>query len=96
MSLKYSSELKEVFKNIYKDNELYVDYIISYEGTKGFIHFGLFINIDELPITIEELFKLSNKTFDINNTQIFIIIKNSYKQVKDYKHFNIEFVELIL
>ncbi len=96
MTLKYSSELKELFKNIYKDNELHVDYTIAFEGTKGFINFGLFINIDELPTTFEELFKLSNKSFDINNINIFIIIKNSYKQVKDYEHFKIEFVELIL
>ncbi len=96
MKLKYSSELKEVFKNIYKDNELYVDYTIAFEGTKGFMNFGIFINIDELPTTIEELFKLSNKSFDINNIKMFIIIKNSYKQGKDYKHFKIEFVELIL
>ncbi len=95
MTLKLSSEYKKILKNIFTDNELYVNYVISYNN--GFTEFGKFIQIDELPTTIDELLLLSkNNNIKRIDKNILITINNSHKNATNYKYFKIEFIETII
>lgn len=95
--LKLSNSCKEILKNIY--NDVIIDYVISYNNSSNshFINFTILININDMPITIEELFKYNDKLKDIHNTyddlKILIMINNDHK----YKsHFKMEFIDYII
>jgi hypothetical protein len=95
--LKLSNYYKEVLQKIY--NDVIIEYVISYNNNiiSNFINFKILININDMPTTIEELFKYHDKLQDINDTydnlKILIIINNDHKYAK---HFKMEFIDYII
>jgi hypothetical protein len=81
--LKLSNYYKEILKKIY--NDVIIEYVISYHmnNNSNFINFKILININDIPTTIEDLFKYHNKLEDIHNTygnlKILVIINNDHK-----------------
>ena len=98
--LKLSNYYKEVLQKIY--NDVIIEYVISYNmnNNSNFINFKILININDMPTTIEELFKYHNKLEDIHNTynangnlKILVMINNDHKYAK---HFKMEFIDYII
>lgn len=81
--LKLSNYYKNILKNLY--NDVIIEYIISYgiDNHANFINFKLLININDMPVTIEELFPHHHKLKDIfnsyDNLKLLIIINNDHK-----------------
>jgi len=55
--LKLSHFYKEILQKIY--NDVIIEYVISYDmnNNSNFINFKILININDMPTTIEELYK---------------------------------------
>jgi hypothetical protein len=92
--LKLSNYYKEILKNIY--NDVIIEYVISYHinNNSNFINFKILININDIPTTIEDLFKYHSKLKDIHdsydNLKILIIINNDHKYST---HLKMEFID---
>ena len=96
--LKLSNFYKEILQKIY--NDVIIEYVISYNmnNNSNFINFKILININDMPTTIEELYKYHNKLKEIHNTyntingnlKILVIINNDHKYAK---HLKMEFID---
>ncbi len=93
MTLKLSSEYKELFEKIYKD-DMNIEYIIS--SNSEFFRFKISTNIINLPTTVEELCKYSSdlkNIYEQNKINILIILDN---HLVNKQFFRIKFTEEII
>jgi hypothetical protein len=87
MIFKVSTENKAAFKNIYNDNNLIINYVVSYNN--GFIQFNIETTIDNMPINLNELIKYNKNLENIyksnNNLKLLITINNNIIKYKNQK-----------
>ncbi len=98
MTLKITNENKEIFKKIYNDNCLTIEYVVSYNT--GFIHFKMQTTIDTMPLTFNDLLNYSKNLKNIyesnnnDNFKLLITINNCISVHKEL--FRIKYFEEIL
>ena len=95
MNLKISNKNKELFKEIYNNNNLIIEYVVSYNN--GFVEFKINTTIDNMPLTFNDLLKYSKtlkNIYETNNNpdfKLLITINNNRGVHKEL--FKIQYIE---
>jgi hypothetical protein len=98
MTLSITNKNKEIFKQIYNNNTVVIEYIISYNN--GFLYCKIKTTIDTMPLTFNDLLNLSKKLkniYELNNNEnikLLITINNCVSKHKEI--FKIEYLEEIV
>ena len=83
MTLRVSEEKNEIFYKIYEDNDLSIDYVVSFNNiidnhlNTDFVKFRILTTVSNMPTTFENLIK-HNKD-----------LKEAYEIAKSYETFKI-------